>query len=249
MKNLFLVAFLLLSAIPAYAQVPTLQVKDTLGNNHLLSSLIDTQKNHLLVFWGAWSYNSKKLLEEWQPYSQSWIDQYNIEIMCISAYYDSSQIQAAKTLWHDKGWIGKLLFANTADLADIGIDAVPWTLLINTEDSTLYTHIGYTIGDVNELNDFIVANLPLGINDLTKQEVGIDVFQSGQSVRIVSKTNLKNCTVRVFALEGRQVFTCDIENPGNAFEIPKSSFLHSSGVYVITLQSETFQRSFIMYLH
>lgn len=201
------------------------------------------------MFWGSWSFNSKKLLDEWQPYSQNWIDHYNMEILCISAYYDTSQIQLAKDLWHDRGWIGKLFFANTNDMTNIGIEAVPWTLLITPEDSTIYTHIGYVSGDVIETNQFIVENLPLGIIDQTKSNEIIKITHYNNIIKIESPNNLKGCTLDIYTIDGKRIFTCNIENNTTEYEVPESIILNSRGLYVIRVNQDSSSKSSLIYLH
>ncbi len=249
MKNLLLYTFFLLSTISTSAQVPVLHVQDTLGNDHLLANVVDTNKNHLIVFWGSWSFNSKKLLDEWKPYSQNWIDHYNIEILCVSAYYDTSQIQIAKDLWHDKGWIGKLFFTSTTDLSNIGIEAVPWTLLITPEDSTIYTHIGYTSGDVIETNDFIVNNLPLGTDDVSTHHESIKIYHDNNTLRIESQDNLKGCTLDIYTIDGKRLFTCNIESNTTEYEVQETMVLNNAGLYVVLVKQGSYSKSSIIFQH
>lgn len=248
MKNILFFICFLFSTGKVSAQVPTLHVLDTLGKDHLLRSLVDTNKNQLLVFWGAWSINSKGLLDAWKPYSQNWIDHYNIEILCVSMFSDSSQIPIAKNLWQDRGWIGKLYFANTTEVTNIGIEAVPWIILVNTEDSTIYTHAGYVSGDAVEFNQFIVGNLPLGINHPDLDNPSISIAHNNHILNFGSQNSLKGSIVSLYSIDGKLAGIHHINQNTTTYETPESLLANKHGLYVVHFKQNTLSKSVLIYL-
>ena len=160
-KILFATLFFFFLIKIVSAQIPTLTLQDTTGNNIELSEVMNEEnKNYLITFWATWCAPCKKELDAWKPLAPDWINKYNTEVIAISVDNERSRT-GAKTMWLTKEWVGKPYFADNSEAGTMfGFASIPQLYLFNSNGDIIYEHSGYIDGDEIKLDSIISANAP-----------------------------------------------------------------------------------------
>lgn len=157
-KSILLLSALLLST-SIYAgggdgkEVPSAQVEDLNGQKIDFKSLIKPGKNYVVSFWATWCVPCKKELSNIVDLAPKWKESLNTEVIAIST--DDSRAKAkVKTYVTGEGWPYTVLLDMNQDLMrSLGIQQIPYTMIINSEGKIIYTHNSYVEGDEFEIEN------------------------------------------------------------------------------------------------
>jgi cytochrome c biogenesis protein CcmG, thiol:disulfide interchange protein DsbE len=153
---LFLICCLMGLQLAAQTKaLPSVEVKDLEGKTIQLNSLQADGKIRLYSFWATWCSPCKKELDAISDYYSEWQEKYNFELVAVSI--DDTRTQAkVKPTVAEKEWAYRILLDPTQALMKAaGINAVPYTILVDGKGNIIYEHNGYVPGDELEIENHL----------------------------------------------------------------------------------------------
>lgn len=159
MKKTILFAFTLTLAIQFYARggegkdIPTAQVMDLNGKKTDFRDVITPGKYYVVSFWATWCVPCKKELNNMVDLATNWKENYNTEIVAVST--DDSRAQSkVKAYVAGESWPYIVLLDQNQDLMRaLGIQSIPFALIIDDKGKIVYTHNSYVEGDEFEIEN------------------------------------------------------------------------------------------------
>jgi peroxiredoxin len=162
MKNKLIVSLFLLSFAyigNAWAgggeakDMPTAMVEDLSGQKVDFKSLLKPGKFYVISFWATWCVPCKKELSNMVDLAPKWKEKLNTEIIAVSTD-DSRAKSKVKTYVTGEDWPFTVLLDMNQDLMrSLGIQQIPFTLIVNGEGKIVYTHNSYVEGDEFEIEN------------------------------------------------------------------------------------------------
>jgi len=150
---LFLVS--ITSTIFAQKSLPDVNIQELNGKKINIQDYADNGKVTVLSFWATWCVPCKKELDNISEYYEDWQEDYNMELVAISVD-NARSITKIKTVVDSKGWEYEILSDKNGDLKRaLNFQAVPYTMVIDTEGNIVYRHDGYVEGDEYELEELL----------------------------------------------------------------------------------------------
>jgi cytochrome c biogenesis protein CcmG, thiol:disulfide interchange protein DsbE len=157
MRIIFFLSFCL-ACLQLFAQnktLPSIEIKDLDGKTVLLSDLQADGKVRLYSFWATWCSPCKKELDAIDDYYADWQKKYDFELVAVSID-DARTLPKVKTTVAEKNWSYRILHdASQSLMKAAGINAVPYTILVDGKGNIVYEHNGYVPGDELELEEKI----------------------------------------------------------------------------------------------
>ena len=151
MKRLFFVALLMTFASVVFAQLPSVTLKDINGNTVNTAELQNDGKPFIIDFFATWCKPCNRELDAIAEVYDEWQEETGVKIFAISI--DQAQnINKVKPLVDNHGWDYDVLLDPNGDLKRaLGIQMIPYTLIVDGEGKIVYKHNGYTDGAEEEL--------------------------------------------------------------------------------------------------
>ncbi len=135
--------------------LPDVTVKDLSNKSVNISDYGKNGKITVLSFWATWCSPCKKELNNIAELYEDWQDEYDMELVAVSID-DSRNASKVKTYINGQQWdYDVLLDPNSSLKRALNFQTVPYTLLIDSKGSIVYTHSGYVEGDEYILEDHI----------------------------------------------------------------------------------------------
>lgn len=133
--------------------VPTAQVEDLTGQKVDFKSILKPGKFYVVSFWATWCVPCKKELSNMVDLAANWKEKLNTEVIAVSTD-DSRAKSKVKTYVTGEGWPYTVLLDMNQDLMRaLGIQQIPYTMIINGEGKIVYTHNSYVEGDEFEIEN------------------------------------------------------------------------------------------------
>lgn len=133
--------------------VPTAMVEDLNGQKVDFKSMLKPGKFYVISFWATWCVPCKKELSNMVDLAPKWKEKLNTEIIAISTD-DSRAKSKVKTYVTGEDWPFTVLLDMNQDLMrSLGIQQIPFTLIVNGEGKIVYTHNSYVEGDEFEIEN------------------------------------------------------------------------------------------------
>ncbi len=150
---LFLVG--ITSTVFAQRTLPDVTIQELNGKKVNIQDYAKNDKVTVLSFWATWCVPCKKELDNISEYYEDWQEDYNMELVAISVDNARSATKI-KTVVDSKGWEYEVLSDKNSDLKRaLNFQAVPYTIVIDTDGNIVYTHDGYVEGDEYELEEVL----------------------------------------------------------------------------------------------
>ncbi len=150
---LFLVS--IASTVFAQKSLPDVNIQELSGKKVNIQDYADNGKVTVLSFWATWCVPCKKELDNIAEYYEEWQEDYNMELVAISVD-NARSITKIKTVVDSKGWEYEILSDKNGDLKRaLNFQAVPYTMVIDTDGNIVYRHDGYVEGDEFELEEVL----------------------------------------------------------------------------------------------
>ena len=132
-------------------QLPSEQIKD-LTNRAVDTKTFDNEgKPYILCFWATWC---KPCLEEMKVYNdlyEEWQEDHGIKIIAVSID-DSRNSKKVAPFVRGKGWAFEVyLDVNQDFMRAMNVTHPPHTFIINGNGEVVWSHIGFAMGDEEEL--------------------------------------------------------------------------------------------------
>lgn len=155
-KILFSLALLLVS-LGSYAQerLPKVVLKDMEGRTVQTDTIANNGKPLLLAFFATWCKPCNRELKAIAELYDEWQQETGVRIIAVSV--DQAQnINKVKPLVDQNGWRYDVLLDPNSELRHaLGIQLIPYTVLLDGQGNIVYRHNGYTDGAELELYEKI----------------------------------------------------------------------------------------------
>ena len=147
---IFVVAFAF-SLLPAQAQLPAVTLKTMDGKEVRTDTLSNGGKPFIIDFFATWCKPCNRELDAISEVYDEWKEETGVKIFAVSI--DQAQnINKVKPLVDNHGWTYEVLLDPNSDLKRaLGIQMIPYVLIVDGSGNIVYKHNGYTEGAEEEL--------------------------------------------------------------------------------------------------
>ena len=145
---LALLAFLFLGA---QAQLPKVSLKDISGKPVTTDTLSNGGRPFIIDFFATWCKPCNRELDAIAEVYEDWQEETGVKIIAVSI--DQAQnINKVKPLVDNHGWEYEVLLDPNSDFKQaLGIQMIPYVLIVDGKGNIVYKHNGYTDGAETEL--------------------------------------------------------------------------------------------------
>ena len=135
----------------AYAQLPAITLKTMDGQTVKTDTLNNQGKPFIISFFATWCKPCNRELSAIQEVYEEWQEETGVKLIAVSI--DQAQnINKVKPLVDEHGWEYDVLLDPNSDFRRaLGIQMIPFTLIVDGKGKIVYKHNGYTDGAEEEL--------------------------------------------------------------------------------------------------
>ncbi|MBR1545692.1 MAG: TlpA family protein disulfide reductase [Prevotella sp.] len=146
-----LFAILFASVQTIHAQLPTVTLKTIDGKTVRTDTLANNGRPFIIDFFATWCKPCNRELDAISEVYDDWRTETGVKIFAVSI--DQGQnIQKVKPLVDNHGWEYDVLLDPNGDLKRaLGIQMIPYVLIVDGQGNIAYKHMGYTDGEESEL--------------------------------------------------------------------------------------------------
>lgn len=148
----FSLLFVLIAfALQAAAQLPSVTLKDINGKTVNTAELSNDGKPFIISFFATWCKPCNRELSAISEVYEEWQEETGVKLIAVSI--DQAQnINKVKPLVDGNGWTyDVLLDPNSEFKRALGIQMIPYVLIVDGKGNIVYKHNGYTEGAEAEL--------------------------------------------------------------------------------------------------
>ncbi len=151
MRKLLLISLFAWCVTGLYAQLPKVALKDINGKAVSTDTLSNGGKPFIIDFFATWCKPCNRELDAIAEVYEDWQKETGVKIYAISI--DQGQnINKVKPLVDNHGWEYDILLDPNGDLKRaLGIQMIPYVLIVDGKGNIVYKHNGYTDGAEDEL--------------------------------------------------------------------------------------------------
>ena len=151
MRRLLLLAILSAVVLTASAQLPKVLVKDIAGREVSTDTLSNAGRPFIIDFFATWCKPCNRELDAISEVYDDWCEETGMKIFAVSI--DQAQnVNKVKPLVDSHGWDYDVLLDPNGDFKRaLGIQMIPFVLIVDGEGKIVYKHNGYTDGEEQEL--------------------------------------------------------------------------------------------------
>lgn len=150
-KVLFTLALAFCLLGNAAAQIPGVVLKDINGKAVKTDTLSNNGKPFIIDFFATWCKPCNRELTAISDVYEDWQKETGVKVIAVSI--DQAQnINKVKPLVDNHGWPYEVLLDPNGDFKRaLGVQMIPYTLIIDGKGNIAYKHNGYTDGAEDEL--------------------------------------------------------------------------------------------------
>lgn len=151
-KQIFAIAFMLMClGSEALAQLPAVTLKDINGKTVRTDTLSNNGKPFIIDFFATWCKPCNRELKAIHEVYPDWQEETCVKLIAVSI--DQAQnINKVKPLVDEQGWEYEVLLDPNSDFRRaLGIQMIPYVIIVDGKGNIVYKHNGYTDGAENEL--------------------------------------------------------------------------------------------------
>ena len=151
LKVLFIVAFLAVVAMTQAQTLPAVTLKDINGKTVQTDKLSNNGKPFIISFFATWCKPCNRELSAISEVYADWQEETGVKLIAVSI--DQAQnINKVKPLVDSNGWEYDVLLDPNSDFKRaLGIQMIPYVLIVDGKGNIVYKHNGYTDGAENDL--------------------------------------------------------------------------------------------------
>ena len=151
MKKLILLALMGLFSICLHAQLPSIALKHLDGRPVTTDTLSNNGKPFIIDFFATWCKPCIRELDAIAEVYEDWQQETGVKLITVSI--DQGQnINKVKPLVDNHGWEYEVLLDANGDFKRaLGIQMIPYVLIVDGNGNIVYKHNGYTDGAEEEL--------------------------------------------------------------------------------------------------
>jgi len=150
-KRFYLLAAFLCFMGIANAQLPSIVLKDLNGKSVRTDTLSNNGKPFIIDFFATWCKPCNRELDAISEVYDEWREETGVKLIAISI--DQAQnINKVKPLVDNHDWDYEVLLDPNGDFKHaLGIQMIPYVLIVDGKGQIVYKHNGYTDGAETEL--------------------------------------------------------------------------------------------------
>lgn len=150
---------LALMCMTAYAQLPSVQIKNIKGKTVDTATLSNDGKPFAICFFASWCKPCNRELKAIHEVYEDWVDETGMKIYAISIDQGQNS-QKVKPMVDAEGWeYDVLLDPNSDFLHALGIQMIPHTIIVDGNGKIAEQHSGYTEGSEVQIIEKVRALL------------------------------------------------------------------------------------------
>lgn len=151
MKRLLIVCALICASFTAMAQIPSVTLKDINGKSVRTDTLSNDGRPLIIDFFATWCKPCNRELTAISEVYEEWQEETGVKLIAVSI--DQAQnIHKVRPLVDQHGWPYEVLLDPNSDFKRaLGIQMIPFVLIIDGQGQIVYKHNGYTDGAEEEL--------------------------------------------------------------------------------------------------
>ena len=151
MKRLFLAMALLFAMSALKAQLPAYTLKNISGKEVRTDSISNNGRPIIIDFFATWCKPCNRELDAISEVYEDWQEETGVKLVAISIDR-AHDVDKVKPLVDNHGWEYDVLIDVNQDLKRaFGIQAIPYTLILDGKGNIVYRHNGYVDGAEEEL--------------------------------------------------------------------------------------------------
>ncbi|MBO4607871.1 MAG: TlpA family protein disulfide reductase [Prevotella sp.] len=151
-KTFLIIAVALMGFITTtYAQLPAVTLKTMDGKTIRTDTLTNNGKPFIIDFFATWCKPCNRELTAISEVYDEWQEETGVKVIAVSI--DQAQnINKVKPLVDNHGWPYEVLLDPNSDFKRaLGIQMIPYVLIVDGKGNIVYKHNGYTEGAEQEL--------------------------------------------------------------------------------------------------
>ena len=151
MKKIFLAIIALVMALPALADLPSVQLKDMNGNAINTAELSNDGKPFVISFWATWCKPCQRELKAIHEVYADWQDETGMKLIVVSID-EAQNAERVKTTIDGRGWEYEVILdPNSEFKRQMGVQNPPHTFIVDANGNIVWNHQGYTDGCEEEI--------------------------------------------------------------------------------------------------
>lgn len=134
-----------------WAQLPAVTLKSMDGKTVTTDTLSNNGKPIIIDFFATWCKPCNRELNAISEVYEDWVEETGVKLIAVSI--DQAQnINKVKPMVDGYGWTYDVLLDPNSELRRaLGIQMIPYTLILDGKGNIVYRHNGYTDGEEAEL--------------------------------------------------------------------------------------------------
>ncbi len=138
-------------SVAAEAQIPSVTLKDINGKTVRTDTLSNNGKPLIIDFFATWCKPCNRELSAISEVYEDWQEETGVKLIAVSI--DQAQnINKVKPLVDSHGWEYDVLLDPNSDLKRaLGVQTIPYTIIVDGKGNIVYRHNGYVEGAEEEL--------------------------------------------------------------------------------------------------
>lgn len=151
MKKVFLAALMLFGVSTAFAQLPSVQLKDLDGNTVDTATLSNDGNPFVISFFATWCKPCLRELKAINDYYPDWQDETGMKLIAISID-EGQNVSRVKPLVEGQGFEYEVLLDSNSELKRaLGIQDIPYLIILDGDGNIVETRNGYTEGSESHI--------------------------------------------------------------------------------------------------
>lgn len=139
------------AALPAAAQLPSVQVKDLSGKTIDTATLSNDGKPFAISFFATWCKPCQRELRAIAEVYPDWQEETGMKMYIVSID-EAQNVSKVKPLVDGEGWEYEVLLDTNSDFfRSLGLQSVPHMLVLDGNGQIVDSHSGYTDGSETEI--------------------------------------------------------------------------------------------------